>query len=272
MAVVKLSMLFHVATGGGENDPALQRTGGWSENWYDDVSLDNPAVKTAFRRFCAARAALLPTSAFIIGQRYQSIDPAGPSSVELMRYPGLSGETDHPNSSLYCKLAGINVRQTRPTWIRCIPDDFCIRGEFKPSRVYSQRLEAFAAQAQDWNFKCQDLGNDISTIIGIESDGTFSLSEALPGLAAGQRVKIVRTTVNLTERQVGGYFTVVAPASTTTGKLFNWPHGESSKGTMRLANFIYPTIPANALTIGTMGTRKIGKPFFSFVGRQSKRR
>jgi len=270
MALSKYTMFFQVATGNVAENPQAIRLGGWTESVYDD-NLTSANTAT-FPKLMARRAALLPDTGLIVAQRWQNLDPVGPATITLQRYPGSSGPCDYPSLSLLCRFVGEGVRNSRPYYLRAVPDAMITRGEYTPDANFRRRVNVWISEMGGWNFKAQDLGNQVLDIIGIEADGTFTLAGDLVGLAANSRVKVFRTTVLLTERQVGGYFWVTQPTPTSY-KLVNWPHGESAGGTMRLANYIYPNIPnADGGTTGRIVTKKVGRPFEQFRGRQSNRR
>src|SRR5262249_46844528 len=94
---VKVSMLFSLTTGGGPGQN-LQRVGGWSESVYwEGLTID--ALKAALfapaaggvggvQPLCPTRASLLPTSAQLVGQRLQQVDPPGPTTSLGNLFPG----------------------------------------------------------------------------------------------------------------------------------------------------------------------------------------
>lgn len=270
MAITKLQMYIDVITGQGDGTSAIGRKGGWSEGWYDDTEPSTQQIGQ-FRALCSARAAMLPPSAAVVAQRYQQIDPMGPSSVDLRKFPGTSKTTDFPALSLFCRVRGNGVRQRRPTWIRCIPDEFITAGEYTPDRGFKTAVDRFQVQLQGWNFKCQALGEQTVPIMNIDANGVFTLAEDLDDLVDRTRVAINRTTQTATKNQKGGKFWVrVNDEGVHT--LVGWTLGACSGGTMRLVINQYPEIPAGALTTGRIATKKIGRPFERFVGRRSKRR
>lgn len=269
MAVSKLTMYIQVATGDAEDNPAAIRLGGWSESWYDDFAI-SPEVKNSFRTLCTKRAALLPDTGVIVAQRYQTIDPPSPAAIELQRFPGASGPCDYPSLSLLCRVAGTGVTTTRPMYLRGIPDAFIVKGEYRPSQAYTNKLNAFITELRDWNFRAQVQSTQVP-IIGIEADGTVTLEADLVGSAARSKVNVVRTQVIATKRLVGGKFFIATWTNAFTFKLRNWTAGETQGGSIRLVSYTYPAIPANGVTTGRIVTKKVGRPFEVFRGRKSKK-
>lgn len=270
MAVSKLSMFLQVATGSAESNPAAVRLGGWSETWYDDVTITG-GTKAAFRTLCQRRAALLPATGIVIAQRYQGIDPPTPAAIELARFPGASGLCDYPSLSLLCRVAGAGVVNTRPMYLRGIPDAQITRGEFTPSADYTAKVNKFYEELEGWNFRAEQKGVQVP-IIGIEADGTVTVAEELAGAVVRARVTVNRTDL-VSGGSKGGKFYI--DSVTTAGfvfKLRGWTFGEASKGSIRLTNFIYPNIGANSVTQGRIVTKKVGRPFEVFRGRKSKKR
>lgn len=272
MAWWKCSMILQQSTGSAEADAAAIRVAGWTESWYDDGGNPFDSVKRQFRALCQARAAILPTSAVIKGQRYQLVAPTGPASIDTAIFPGNKGLCDYPALAIYGRVAGTGVVNTRPLYLRGVPDAQITRGEFTPSATYNRALKAFIAELDGWNFRCTDKSGPTVPIVGIAADGTVTTSEPLTGAARYKRIKVLKTTVNLTGNFAGGLYYIGTFTDTQNFKLTNWTAGEASGGSIRLYDFTYPAIGANAVTISRVVTKKVGRPPELFRGRRSKRR
>jgi len=269
MARTKLQMYIDVITGGGAGVAAVGRKGGWSEGVYDNTELSETG-KAQFRKLCQKRAALLPNTAAVVAQRYQSVDPLGPSGVELARFPGTAGRADYPALSLYCRVAGDGVRNTRPVFLRGIPDAFIVDGEYAPNPDYRRRVETYFNELAGYAFRAQNLAAAQSAIIAIDANGVFTLEEDIAGLVDRKRVVVKRANVTLTEKQKGGTF-VVRINDESVMTLVGWKYGAATGGRMLLQSYIFPEITRGSQTTGRIVTKKIGSPFEKFVGRHSKR-
>jgi len=266
----KCTMFFTVATGSTEDDPSAVRVAGWSESWYD-TSIIQENVITDFRKLCAKRAALLPASGTIVAQRYQEVDPVGPSKVDTARFPGGSLLCDYPSLSLYCRVRGSGVRNIRPMYLRGLPDVTITRGEFTPSFTYAATLQRFFTELQGFSFRAQALGNQTVAVLTILATGeVHAAAPGLTGVAAGSKVSITgcRTEGG---KVISGTFIVSAAASPTIFTLANYPATVTTGGNVRLFGNIYPEVPADGVTVSRVVTKKVGRPFGLFRGRQSPR-
>lgn len=272
MAFIKCSMILQQSTGSAEANAAAIRLAGWSETWYDDASNGIDSIKRQFKALCQKRAALLPSTGVVKGQRYQQVDPVGPAAIDTLQFPGGQGLCDYPSLALYGRVSGSGVVNTRPMYLRGVPDAQITRGEFTPSSDYRGKLTAFLNELQDWNFRCTDKSGAQVPIISIADDGTVTTSEALTGAALYKRVKVIKTNIALTGASFGGLFYIGTFTSGNVFKLTGWNKGEASGGSIRLYDFIYPSIPAGGASIARVVTKKVGRPPELFRGRRSKRR
>ncbi len=169
--ITKCTMIIELATNTSDPNLAARRLGGWSESWYDDGT---PPTRVRLAECVGCRGALLPRGGAVVGQRYQQLNPTGPSQSTSNRFPGnaLLG-TDQPQSSLLCKVPGIGVRNVRPMLLRGIPDTMCVEGEFSPSPEFQTALNNFFLELKDYQFHGKDLSLTKYTIFSIASDGSI---------------------------------------------------------------------------------------------------
>lgn len=271
MAAGKYTMTFELATNTSGGSVG-HRVGGWSESWYMSGSID--AAKIAkFKSLCQYRAVMLPASAAVSGQRYQTVDPVGPSSTGRQRFPGQSQlGTDVPQLSLLCRvgsIAGANFRQVE---LRGLPDSMVEEGEYKPNYQFTQALTGFfrVLQEDGWQFRGRDLEAPTVPIVTLDLNGAFVLADALT-FGKGDRLQVIRT-VDEDGIQSGGFFRVATAVSNTEGTLSKWIGGDNKDGKMRIANIIYPSVNAATMGITGVAVRKVGRPSNSYRGRRSRRR
>jgi len=271
MPVTKLTMLFEARTADAAISPARSRIGGWSESWYDNGPYTD-AMRTAFLSVCEKRAALLPSGASIVGQRYQELDPIGASSTGSRLYPGTAGlQADIPQMALLLRIPGVGVKNAKPFYLRGLPDARVVEGEYSPASAYTLKLQAFLTELGDWNFRGRNLASAAVPILTVSDSGVFQL-EADSAVGVDSMVRVLRTT-NAAGRQVGGRYRVSAKPTARTGTLADWNHGATVGGRIRLDAIIYPGIPLDLKpedVISRVVTKKVGRPFAAYVGRRSK--
>lgn len=271
MAKAKLTMLFQASSGTGPTDQTARvRVGGWSESWYLDhwplTSNDN----IRFGNLMRSRAALLPTNALIVGQRYQQVEPVGASSTGAKVYPGRAqAAQDIPQMALYCRVRSSDNPNIRPMYLRALPDARVFRGEYYPSSTYDQALNDFFAELRNFRFRGADLVTGLKDIRTIGADGSVYCYEA-HGLAVGNKVTILRSEQASTGNLVGGQYRVATVVSSTTVTLNAWPHGIADGGQLRPYSIVYPTV--GEVDIARVVTRKVGRPFDQYRGRAGTRR
>jgi hypothetical protein len=267
MAAWKFTMLLQMNT-----DPvgglASVRVGGWSESLYQNNA--GPTNRANFLRLCQARAALLPTTASVIGQRYQQVDPVGASSTGAMRYPGdvTTLATDVPQVTLLCRAPSTETTNIRPLMLRCIPDGIVIGGEYSPNAQFRSALANYFQELGFWKFRARDLQAQSVPIIDIDALGNVNTDQPIT-LTVNETVQILRTTGGTVS---GGRFSIKAVTDTFNFQLRNWKGGATEGGRLRLISIIYPRIDSNNVAVSRIIVRKVGRGFFQYRGRASKRK
>jgi len=266
----KCTMLMQLTTGGGEAT-ALARIGGWSESWYWAGTVQN--MPSAFNLLCQRRAAMLPSFAAVVGQRYQQVVPHVTSSqVANVTFPGTAANLpDVPQMSILVKCgAQSGVPNVRQWAMRGLPDARVVNGEYVPSVNFTAAFEAFKDQLQLFNFRGVNLQADQAQINFVDASGNINLLSPLT-VAEGAVVQVIKT-MNSESRLVGGRFQVDAGPTTTVIPVKQWNLGLTEGGTVRIYEIIYPQVNKATTNLGRITVRKVGRPFFSFRGRRSNRR
>lgn len=266
----KYTMIFNAITGAAD-DPAQQRSGGWTESVY--APNDDAENLALFRTLSQRRAALLPRSARISGWRVQQVDPSVRAAQSSQNFPGAAAadnDTDIPQMALAFTVPDAGGTHSRRMKIACVPDRFIVRGEFLPTPAYRGALTAYMNQLDLWNMRCIDFTQPVADIVGVTAAGVMT-TVAGPDYAIGQIVAI-KSTIKPDGTRVTGQFRVSAATLNGETGLANWTHGITSKGKVRRIIYIYPNIEAGENTAVLASTRKIGRPSTGFRGRRSRRR
>lgn len=253
-------------------ESAITRTAGWTESYYV-YGNDIDVIRPIFRRLCQKRAQLLPNGSSIIGQRFQTVDPVGPSSTFNEIYPGRTAQlSDIPQMALYCKLAATGTRNTRGLKLKGIPDFQVQTGEYTPEASFSAAVTVLMNELKTgvWLFRARDLSLTQYPLLDIAQTGTDGIvhSEVPVPYVVGDFVRILKTK-NIHGRFVGGRFRVSAATGGNVFTLANYDLGNCTKGQVRKDAIIFPVI-GQAVPV-RISTAKVGRPFDLYRGRRSKR-
>ena len=268
--MIKCTMLLQLNTTPADLGVASGRIAGWSESWYYDGTV--AAAKTNFELLCRHRAGGLPTSAAVIGQRYQTI--GGGSVTHNVRSPGNSGVTnDAPQMGVLCKMPGSGVANIRRMTFRGIPDAWITGGELNGAAGFNAWFNLMARRiaGDGWRFRGRDLARPTARIASIAAR-VLTLTDALAfGVGDYLQLRDVRTT---TGRSVSGLYQVEATTGATNATLRGFPATSTVElnGFASLNVIIYPTFAAaGEMQVVRSVVKKVGRPFDQYRGRSSRR-
>jgi len=269
MPVYKLTMLIdYVSDPGGTG--AGTRVGGWSESVYWDAL--GPDTVTGFNTLCQKRAAMLPAGSSVIGQRYQQVDPTvGGSSTGGFRYPSPGGtgfERDIPQAAILMRIGATGFANKRPMYLRGIPDGQIVGGELRLEPPWKDAFLAYLTELAGWKFRGRDLTAPTVPIFSIDGTGNVVTEQPIT-LAVADMVRILRFRGGSI---INGRFPVETVTSTTVFKLRGWNGGSGTGGKIRKDNYVYPVMARNQMAVSRIVVRKVGRPFFQYRGRRSKKR
>jgi len=270
MAVYKMTMLFELATNV-TSASSGGRVGGWSESWYYDGVLG--IGRPLFGTLCARRAAMLPTGARIVGQRFQQVSPnVGASQVASTVFPGsASTAADVPQMAILVKvLAGGGLANIRNWAMRGLPDARVIEGEYAPSVAFTTAFAQFVTALAPFSFRAIQLDAPQQEINFIDENGIMNLLDTMT-LGDGDLVKVMRTR-DENGQSVSGIFKVGTGTTSSVKPLVNWTAGFTNGGRARKQVVIYPLIGSAGATLGRVVVKKVGRPFSGYRGRRSARR
>lgn len=275
MAATKVTLLMQAGTIDSTGNAA--RSAGFSESYYTPLAVTDAALTPIWTQLCTLRAALLPTNSRIVGSRYQTVDPVGPSRQFDNVYVGGAGTlNDLPGVALQWTVRSPATNNQRNVILRSIPDARIVTGEYSPSPAYDAALQAFFSHlVLNWRFRAIDRSLPIVKIKDITGAGLM-VTLAPHNLLAGQMANIMSTRPDSfrTVSYLAQVVEVLTATSATIVLAANTGFLQSSVGgRVRRALNIYPNISiTNGEVISPVAiTRKVGAPFRKFRGRRTVR-
>lgn len=251
------------------------RTAGWSESFSGPDSISSvlqllKGPRSSILPLLPARAALLPSEASIIGVRLYS-GGAGRGQLLAAAYSGNQGLlTDQPSTSLLCSATSTVSGVTRRFNLRCIPDFYVKSGEFSPDVAYADALIAFFASLSGFGWQAKTYTNS-RKVFEIDADGTVTLDGTNPFTQAQQ---VTLKNVYLTGLKVrgGGKFSVLSIGPWQNQfKLAKWTLGEATGGQAFIQGGAFVEFDTAIKSVVRATTRKVGRPFAGYRGRNSPR-
>jgi hypothetical protein len=265
----KCTMVFKLTTNNSNPNTPIKRQAGWTEGWYNGAT-DIRLVREQFSALCQARALLLPSSALITGQRYQQVDPVGPSGSTSNAFPGNSQFiTDVPQMALLCRVPAAAAKNVRPETLRGLPDAVVVEGEYTNPSIFGGFLDRYHRQVNNFFFRGQDLSLPAFPIWEIDNTGNITFEEIV-NFPVGSVVHVLRSedTCGRLRGQRAMVKTVNAPNSVTVAP---WPWGVTTGGSCRLESFLFLLANGSGASVTGVGVRKVGRPTTPYRGRRSKR-
>lgn len=275
----KATMLFQLATGTVAPNPSLRRIGGWSESFYLSIdsflaaeSLINSDSGITPLGLCKARANLLPSSAQIIGQRLQQLNPVGRSQTYSKLWNGASGQDcDVPQMALLTRIPAVGTNNVRPYIIRGIPDVFVVDGEFRPSAGMSDAIRTLFESLTKFSLRTAPTASLPNSILAIDAQGKIIFSNTRPTIAVGGVLNL--SGVLASGQTISGPFVVEAIGPETLAlSVRGWTYGVATGGQAVTRAISYPALDGTRATIGRIIVKKVGRPFVAYRGRASTRR
>lgn len=277
----KVTLIMQDATGAAAGDPTVEtRVGGFTESYYSALATPTAVVDLlingsgANQSILRTRAGLLPSSGQIIGYRLAAVLPrTGRAQTKGVSYPGVSfWTTDLPQVSVQYSINSTSSGNIRRAALRCVPDQFVHGGEFQPDDAYTIALAFFAGSLSDWRFLGQDLTTPYTDVSTITAAGvvTFLAPVTIP---AGTTVQFK----GLLEPITGTKFSIrskvrIGALAGTQITLLDWQSGDVQGGQGRQIVYNLYGMDSTSFSVERATVRKVGRPFFQFRGRRSKRR
>lgn len=274
MVATRAILKFNGATIAANPRPSIGYVGsshafGFSESiWRNGLTI--PQTVTYLKNHLGpARASLLPVNASLTSATLYSDTGGGGVDVPL-GFTGTQGTTNVVNDAILCETRNAAAPIQRRWWVHCVPDEWVTQGELRIDLIDSMIIQLYLSKMAlgDWVGVVQ---NDLKDIVTITAQGLVTLSTNQP-YAVGQHVRVTRT-LNSSKKKVGGDFMVstVGPLLTQF-TLALWNKGDCTGGKVYRPTYDYYSLGANeGPYVVRGGTRRIGRPFELYRGRQPAR-
>jgi hypothetical protein len=253
---------------------------GWTESviWpSDDVAGLLTALRTGVNQqlgLLAARAAFLPQGADIVGVRlYQG--GAGRGQSYAFGFPGATGNPeDIPQMALLMKGGPQTVAVTRRWTVRGFPDNLISLGEFLPTSLYANAIQAYFGALGNFGFYAFDPTVAKFNVLNVTTAGVVTINGAFPPFANNAVVTLNQTVDSGGVRR--SYTGAVSALDPTNNKLTlanpAWPWGTTTGGKIAAkVKAVFLFSPQNCAVVRAV-TRRVGRPFEQYRGRRSKKR
>lgn len=248
-----------------------QHAFGASESFWSTLSIGS-ALYAKLDALAIARAAILPKQCVILGFRLYN-DGTG---VGTIRQSGLTSSfytLNTANDALLIRTGQVGTGSQRHFWLHYLPDGQTQNGEFTPDVVYAAVLKNYLDNlAANFSWYSQVRSN-FTKIVTISAAGLVTFAGANP-FAVGQFVTISRAFETATHRFRGGLYQVqtVGPLANQC-TLLGWQFGACTNGAAwQRSRSIGSLGSGDGLTVERAGTKKVGRPFDLYRGRQTRRK
>lgn len=271
----RVNILFQFQTA--PNDAAASRphVGAWSEQlWFaNDIDFNIRANHQLLEK----RAALLPDEVQIIGYRKEKFQFLGnrmiPQGTTVANdvIPGEpQAHIDAPQVSLGFVGTANNAPNRNHFYLRALPDDLCVKGEYQPDADYTNRVNRW--QTAVINIGAGFIGRNQANAVGRVNliVGNVVTLSADPGANVGDYLRFFHVKSDLGLPLKGAYLiTAKAGAVFTLQGLANRdltrPNGLARKDELVLLQY-------SSIAFTRVGVRKVGRPTELYRGRRAKAR
>jgi hypothetical protein len=243
---------------------------GFSEHTWLNTD-DLVAIKSYCQiQYGPTRTALLPSNITLIGATVY-LSGTGRGIDIPLGFQGQTGTQDQVNVGILCESRNPSAVNQRRWWVHALPDEMLTNGEFRPTVAQALSVSLYFA-AMGVGYWLGQSRSNVQEIVTISNTGLVSLAVNHP-YAVGQFLKINRT-VNASGKQFGGTFQVatVGPLATQF-TLASWNGGDCLGGTIFQESFSLKSFAeGDGPYVVRAGTKRVGRPFDLYRGRQSVKR
>lgn len=272
----KFTMLFGLTTKNAAG--ANARSGGWSESFYTALTVGSAALAAAMTRLQNTRAALLPDSASIVGQRQANVNPTSGSISTDVSFPGRVGiNCGLPSMALQFTMRSTTGFNERNIELRGTPDPWIQTGEYKSTAESSGGLRNFFNEltTSGWQGKFVDRTQARTALVSLSELGV-ALCEDVHGLDVNDVVDL-QSIID----DAGGKSSILATVKTIVSDVsvglelpykfrgFVYKGGHIRRHVERFDTLV---IDPAEIASPTAVSRKAGRPFKQFRGRRTAKR
>lgn len=276
MAFTRITLVFSLTTDPLNRAVATAHTGGWTESLWTDFNF--PIWNTPLSNLMTARQAMLPFTASITGYRAAQYDiqknkliPRGAFSVTSFRTGNSLWKTDLPQAALQIKMYNANQPNTSSPWLRGMPDDVLIGGEYSGNVIFTPMLTNYINQliGGAWGFMGRDLSQE-TVRVNAMAGATLTAAEVIPGVAVGDYIRLNRVYDSIRRPVVGAFQVTAINAKVYTldpapGATVTEPSGLVRKDLLRFLSI-------GSSRLHRAGIKKVGRPSQGYRGRRSRKR
>jgi len=271
----KVVLRFNGFTAAAPPHPIIGYTGtahafGFSEALWRTSGTDAQTTDWIRTQLAPARAFLLPSNVTLTDALLYTTGGGRGVPVPL-GFVGSQPRSDQVNVAALCSTRHPTAPAQRRWWVHCLPDLWVIDGELHLTNVQATIFGGYLARMNEssWLGLIQ---NNLQTIISVSAAGLVSL----PGphvFTAGQLLRVTRT-LNAAKRRVGGnYFVSSIGPGLNNLTLTNWNLGETTSGSLFRPTYDFYSMGGGSGThVERAGTKRVGRPFDLYRGRQPANR
>jgi hypothetical protein len=243
---------------------------GFSESCWRTSGTD-AQTKTWIQAILAPRrAGLLPSNVTLTDALMYTA--GGGRGVPIpLGFIGPQPRSDQVNVAILASTRHLTAPAQRRWWVHCMPDNWVVDGELVVTGLQTTYIRNYldAMNESSWLGLVQ---NDLQSIITISAIGLVSLPGPSP-YAVGQIVRVARTLTADKRRRGGNFFITAVGPGLNNFTLGNWTLGATTGGTIfRPTSDFYNISSGDGAFIERAGTKKVGRPFELYRGRQPVRR
>jgi hypothetical protein len=265
---LNITFLFRQQTNKKGNPSIVTRTGSWSESWWFQGSIAD--ARNAIFDFAQSRTRILTTATQISGIRIRI--KGGGSSVINQTYRGaLTNLADLPQVGVQVNFPSLTRPNVRRMIYKGITDGHVVEGEFIPSAFMEQQMAAHFKLIATIGFKFygRDLSQARIPVESLTTTGLLTFKEPQT-FATNARLRFLRVKDD-NGKPIKGVFRVSAGVNNISCQLADTFPVAAHTGQVRLDLSQLCDVDGENAAVGRATTHKVGRDFFSFRGRASKR-
>lgn len=257
----------HTAIGFSGSDHSF----GFSEShWLAGDTTFLQAKNWLRNKYGPTRKYLLPSQCRMVDALVYA-DGDGQGAIVPLGIVGAGGPTDQPNVAMLCTSSSPVAAAQRHWWVHCLPDAFVQNGELALTNLQAESVQDYfnALKETAW------YGLTRTGLVKVRTISAAGLvtADAVHTFVVGDTVRITRT-VTPDSRQHGyeGVVSAIGPLPTQL-TLTGWTLGDTVRGKMFKPDFGFISMGSGNGPIAVRsGTKRVGRPFGAFRGRQPVRR